>query len=94
MPVPIIHPQRFSSPVVTDYETAIYIAHAVRYLAIHVLDTNNGTCTCQKTRQIVRKHWYEAEERKTKKLLHKKEAKRKKAGERKKRRNEKYVGKS
>ena len=32
---------------------------------MHVLDTNNGTCTSQKTREGVGKHSYEAEEKKT-----------------------------
>ena len=45
-----------------------YTSHkSLGYLAMHVLDTNNGTWTSQKTRQLVRKHSYEAEESEIKK---------------------------
>ena len=45
----------------------MYIARTVRIFGYARTGTNNGTCTSQKTRQVVGKHSYEAEKRKTKK---------------------------
>ena len=54
-----------------------------------VLDTNNGTCTSQKTRQVVRKHSCEAEESKINKHKRKQIPGRKNAEKSKKRSNKK-----
>ena len=49
---------------------------------MHVLVTNNGTSTGQKIKQVVGKHLYEAEKRKTKK--HTRKQKERKQGKAKK----------